>query len=357
MTLSEPFIRRAVMTVVLTVSAIVFGAIAYFGLPVSDLPAVDYPVIQVQVGYPGATPETMANNVATPLERQFMQIPGLEVVTSHNGQGNTTFVLQFALSKSLDAAATDVQAAIARAQGQLPVDLPSPPTFTKTNPNDQPILYIALSSDTVTAGQLYDYANTQVGERVSILSGVSQVAVYGTQSAVRIKADPSAMATRNITLEDLTNAVKNGTSYTGAGQFDGPHRSFLLQPQGQLTTAEQYDGLIVGQSNGAPVYLKDVATAKQGVQDERIDMRVWVRGYPQPGANVFIGVFRRAGVNAVDVAKSVRDQLPSIQSQLPGSVLLFTAYDRSQTIVTGINDVKTTLYLAFVLVVMVIFVF
>ncbi len=345
------------MTVALTVSVLLFGLFAFTRLPVSDLPAIDYPVIQVQVNYPGATPETMANNVATPLERQFMQIPGLELVTSNNLQGHSSFVLQFDLSKSLDGAATDVQAAITRAQGQLPVDLPSPPTFTKTNPNDQPIMYIAIVSDTATEGQLYDYANTQIGERISILPGVSQVSIFGTPSAVRIKADPSAMATRNITLEDLTNAVKNGTAYTGAGQFDGPHRSFLLQPQGQLTTAEQYNGLIVGNTNGAPVYLKDVANAKQGVQDERIDMRVWVRGYHQPGANVFIGVFRRAGVNAVEVAKSVRELLPSIQSQLPSSVLLFTAYDRSQTIVTGIDDVKTTLYLAFVLVVMVIFLF
>jgi HAE1 family hydrophobic/amphiphilic exporter-1 len=232
MNLSERFIRRPVMTVALTVSVILFGVLAYFRLPVSDLPAVDYPVIQVQVNYPGATPETMANNVATPLERQFMQIPGLELVTSNNGQGHTSFVLQFGLDKSLDGAATDVQAAITRATGQLPIDLPSPPTFTKTNPNDQPIQYIALVSDTATEGQLYDFANTQVGERISILPGVSQVAVYGTQSAVRIKADPSAMAIRNITLEDLTNAVKNGTSYTGAGQFDGPHHTFLLQPQG-----------------------------------------------------------------------------------------------------------------------------
>ncbi|MGA9471235.1 MAG: efflux RND transporter permease subunit [Terriglobales bacterium] len=357
MNLSEVFIRRPVMTVALTVSVLLFGLFAFTRLPVSDLPAIDYPVIQVQVNYPGATPDTMANNVATPLERQFMQIPGLELVTSNNLQGHSSFVLQFDLSKSLDGAATDVQAAITRAQGQLPVDLPSPPTFTKTNPNDQPIMYIAIVSDTATEGQLYDYANTQIGERISILPGVSQVAIYGTQSAVRLKADPSKMAVRNITLEDLTNAVKNGTAYTGAGQFDGPHRSFLLQPQGQLMTADQYDNLIVGNTNGAPVYLKDVATSKEGVQDERIDMRVWVRGYPQPGANVFIGVFRRAGVNAVEVAKSVRDMLPSIQSQLPGSVLLFTAYDRSETIVTGINDVKTTLYLAFVLVVMVIFIF
>ena len=221
MNLSEIFIRRPVMTIALTVSVILFGLLAYFRLPVSDLPSVDYPVIQVQVNYPGATPETMANNVATPLERQFMQIPGLELVTSNNGQGHSSFVLQIDLSKSLDAAATDVQAAITRAQGQLPVDLPSPPTFTKTNPNDQPIQYIALVSDTVTEGQLYDYANTQVGERLSILPGVSQVGVYGTQSAVRIKADPSAMAIRNITLEDLTGAIKNGTAYTGAGQFDG----------------------------------------------------------------------------------------------------------------------------------------
>ena len=322
MNLSELFIRRPVMTIALTVSVLLFGVLAYFRLPVSDLPAVDYPVIQVQVSYPGATPETMANNVATPLERQFMQIPGLELVTSNNGQGNSSFVLQFDLSKSLDGAATDVQAAITRAQAQLPVDLPSPPTFTKTNPNDQPIEYIALVSNTVTEGQLYDYANTQVGERLSILPGVSQVAIYGTQSAVRIKADPSAMAIRNITLEDLTAAIKNGTAYTGAGQFDGPHRSFLLQPQGQLATADEYDNLIVGQSGGAPVYLKDVAKAREGVQDERIDMRFWVRGYPQPGATVVVAVFRRAGANAVAVAKSVNELLPTIQTELPTSVLL-----------------------------------
>jgi hydrophobic/amphiphilic exporter-1 (mainly G- bacteria), HAE1 family len=355
--ISEVFIRRPVMTVALTVSVILFGVGAYLSLPVSDLPAIDYPVIQVQVSYPGATPETMANNVATPLERQFMQIPGLELVTSNNGQGFSSFALQFDLSKSLDGAATDVQAAITRAQSQLPVDLPSPPTFTKTNPNDQPIMYIAMVSDTATEGQLYDYANTQVGERISILPGVSQVAIYGTRSAVRIKADPSKMAVRNITLEGLTNAIKNGTAYTGAGQFDGPHRTFLLQPQGQLVTADQYDGLIVGQSNGAPVYLKDVASASDSVQDERIDMRFWVRGYPQPGATVVVGVFRRAGVNAVQVAKSVRDLLPTIQSQLPGSVLIVPAYDRSQTIVGNIKDVQTTLYIAFVLVVMAIFIF
>src|SRR5882762_7599782 len=185
MNLSEPFVRRPVMTVLATISIILFGVFAYTRLPVNDLPNVDYPVIQVQVAYPGATPETMANNVATPLERQFMQIPGLELVTSNSGQGNSSFTLQFELNKSIDAAATDVQAAITRAQGQLPQDLPSPPTFTKTNPNDQPIMYLPLVSDTATEGQLYDYANTQIGERISILPGVSQVSVFGARSAIR----------------------------------------------------------------------------------------------------------------------------------------------------------------------------
>src|SRR5215212_7941475 len=175
MNLSEPFVRRPVMTAVLTLSVILFGLFSYFRLPVNDLPAVDYPVIQVQADYPGASPDTVANNIATPLERQFMQINGLELVTSKSTQGHTSLTLQFALDKDIDAAATDMQTAITQATGSLPVDLPSPPTFSKTNPNDQPILYIALTSDSVTPGQLYDYANTQVGQRMSILTGVSRV--------------------------------------------------------------------------------------------------------------------------------------------------------------------------------------
>ena len=357
MNFSELFVRRPVMTVVLTASAILFGVLAYLNLPVNDLPAVDYPVVQAQVNYPGATPETMANNVATPLERQFMQIPGLEMVTSNSGTGHTSFVLQFGLSRSIDAAATDVQSAITQAAGKLPVDLPAPPTFTKTNPNDQPVVYIALSSDTFTEGQLFDYANTQVGERLSILPGVSQVQVYGTQSAVRIKADPSAMASRNITIDDLNSAIKNGTAYTGAGQFDGEHRSFLLQPQGQLSKAEDYNDLIVSQNKGAPVFLKDVAKATDSVQDERVSMRFWVRGHEVPAATVVIAVFRRAGSNAVQVAKEVQDAGPSIRATLPGAVDIVLAYDRSLTIVNSVRDVQSTLLIAFGLVVLVIFLF
>ena len=357
MNFSEPFIRRPVMTAVLTASVILFGVVAYAQLPVNDLPAVDYPVIQVQVGYPGASPETMANNIATPLERQFMQINGLELVTSKSTQGQTSLTLQFALSKSLDAAATDVQTAITQATGSLPVDLPSPPTFSKTNPNDQPILYIALTSDTVTAGQLYDYGSTQVGQRISILPGVSRVAVFGTKSAVRIKADPSAMWARGITVDDLAAAVKNGTSYTGAGQLDGPAGTAVLEPRGQLEGAEAYGDLIVGAKDGAPVHLRDVATVRQSVQDERINMRFWVRGYPPPTATVVVAVYRQAGANAVQVAQSVRALLPQVGAELPGSVRVTPIYDRSRSIVNSVADVQETLLIAFALVVIVIFVF
>jgi HAE1 family hydrophobic/amphiphilic exporter-1 len=345
------------MTVVLTVSAILFGVLSYMNLPVNDLPAVDYPVIQVTVGYPGASPDTVAANIATPLERQFMQIPGLELITSASRQGFCSLTLQFALSKSIDAAATDVQAAISRAGGNLPVDLPAPPTFTKTNPNDQPILYIALTSDSMTQGQIYDLANTQVGQRISIVSGVSQVAIYGTKSALRIKADPSALAARGLTMNDLANAIREGTTYQGAGQIDGPDRTFLLQPQGQLDAADEYNNLIIGHKDDAPIYLKDVATAVNSVQDERTNMRFWIRGRDVPKATVVIAVFRQAGTNAVAVASAVKSLAPEIQAQLPGSVSIVPVYDRSQSIVNSVKDVKETLYIAFILVVAVIFMF
>ncbi|MGE5218632.1 MAG: efflux RND transporter permease subunit [Chloroflexota bacterium] len=357
MNFSAPFVRRPVMTAVLTLSVILFGALSYFRLPVNDLPAVDYPVIQVQADYPGASPETVANNIATPLERQFMQINGLELVTSKSTQGHTSLTLQFNLNKSIDAAATDVQTAISQATGSLPVDLPSPPTFSKTNPNDQPIIYIALTSDSITRGQLYDIGSTQIGQRLSILPGVSRVNVFGTKSAIRIKADPSAMWARGISFDDLSSAIKNGTSYTGAGQFDSKSGTTLLRPQGQLASAEDYNRLIVGSSNGAPVFLRDVATARESVQDERVNMRFWARGYPVPGATVVLAVFRQAGANAVEVANSIRALLPIISAELPGSVRITPLYDRSRSIVNSVNDVQATLAIAFVLVVLVIFVF
>src|SRR5947207_669230 len=281
--LSGPFIRRPVMTVLLTLSVIVAGIATYSKLAVNDLPAVDYPIIQVSCAYPGADPVTMANNIATPLEKQFLQIPGLDIITSSSTQGNTSLTLQFVLSKSITDAATDVQAAIQRATGKLPIDLPSPPTFSKTNPNDQAVYLLGLMSDTLTDGDLYKYASTAVAQRISILPGVSQVNIYGVQGAIRIKADPAALAARGLTMDDLASAIKAGTVYSGAGQFDGTHRTFVLQPNGQIATAEGYRNLIVAKNkDGSPVHLRDIADVRQSVQDERMSRTFWARGFNPP---------------------------------------------------------------------------
>jgi HAE1 family hydrophobic/amphiphilic exporter-1 len=356
--LSGPFIRRPVMTVLLTLSVIVAGVATYNKLAVNDLPAVDYPVIQVTCSYPGANPTTMANNIATPLEKQFLQIPGLDIITSASTQGNTSFTLQFVLSKSIVDAATDVQAAIQRATGKLPVDLPSPPTFTKTNPNDQAVYLLGLLSDTLTDGDLYKYASTAVAQRLAILPGVSQVNIYGVQGAIRIKADPAGLASRGLTMDDLASAIKAGTVYAGAGQFDGAHRTFVLQPNGQIDDAEGYRNLIVARNkDGSPVYLRDVAEVRQSVQDERLSRTFWVRGFNPPGSVVVLAVSRQAGANAVEVANSVKALFPEIRASLPGSITLVPVFDRSQSIVDSVHDVQWTLMIAFLLVVMVIYVF
>ncbi len=357
MSISQTCIERPVMTMMIVASIIVFGVISYISLPVNDLPATDYPVISVTVGYPGASPETMASNVATPLERQFMQISGLELITSRSSQGNTQFTLQFNLNKSIDAAATDVQAAITRASGQLPADLPSQPTYTKTNPNDQPIVYLALVSNTQTTGQLYDYANTQIGQRISIMDGVSQVQVYGQKSATRIKVDPSKLAIHGLTFDDFVTAVQSGTVNQGAGQFDDTTRTFLLDPQGQLMDASQYETLIIAQKNGGILRLRDVATAHDSLQDERFNFSIWMRGINPPSAGVVIAVFKAAGSNAVAVSASIKELLKELKEETPPSMQLYLLYDRSNTIISSVHDVEETLIIAFVLVVIVIYVF
>src|SRR5881398_692461 len=356
--LSGPFIRRPVMTVLVTLSVIVAGITTYNQLAVNDLPAVDYPVIQVTCSYPGSDPTTMANNIATPLEKQFLQIPGLDIITSSSTQSNTSFTLQFVLSKSIVDAATDVQAAIQSATGKLPLDLPSPPTFKKTNPNDQAVYLLGLLSDTLTDGDLYKYASTAVAQRIAILPGVSQVNIYGVQGAIRIKADPAALASRGLTMDDVANAIKAGTVYSGAGQFDGQHRSFVLQPNGQIDQAEGYRNLIVARNKDrSPVYLRDIAEVRQSVQDERTSRFFWVRGIKSPGSIVVLAVSRQSGANAVEVANSVKALFPELRASLPGSITFTPVFDRSQTIVNSVHDVRATLVIAFVLVVMVIYIF
>ncbi len=356
--LSRPFIQRPVMTMLLTASIIVFGILTYNQLAVNDLPAVDYPIIRVQANYPGANPVTMANTIATPLEKQFTQIPGLELSTSTSSQGNTQITLQFALSKGIDAAATDVQSAIQSATGQLPNDLPSPPTFTKTNPNDQPVMYVALTSDTLTDGELYRYGTTEVSQRINVLPGVSEVAIYGVQGAIRIKVDPGALASRDMTFDELATAIRSGTSYSGAGQFDGKNKSITLRPNGQVEDAEGYRNLIVKQgSNGSPVYLRDIAKVVDGVENERLSRHFFARDFKPPASVIVFAVSRQAGANAVAVAKSVRELLPQLQKELPGSIRLIPTFDRSQSIVNSLHDVQFTLAIAFGLVIFVIFVF
>src|SRR5581483_3815364 len=303
-----------------------------------------------------ANPETMANTVATPLEKQFTQIPGLALTTSSSTQGTTNITLQFDLDKSIVDAATDVQAAIQRASGQLPNDLPQPPQFQKTNPNDQPVMYIALTSDTLTDGDLYKYASTQVQQRINILPGVSQVQIFGVKSAIRIKANPGALATRNITFDELATAIKAGTAYLGAGQFDGKTMSMVLRPNGQLTDAEGYRNLIIAGGN-PPVYLRDVATVVDSIQDERLSRHFFARGFNPPASVVVLAVSRQAGANAVKVAQSINDLMPQLRLELPGSIRLIPTLDRSQSIVRSVSDVQTTLFIAFFLVVLVIFVF
>src|SRR5881394_1174205 len=356
--LSKPFIQRPVMTMLLTASLIVFGILTFRLLAVNDLPAVDYPVISVSASYPGANPETMANTIATPLEKQFTQIPGLTLSTSSSTQGSTNITLQFELDKSIIDASTDVQAAIQRASGQLPNDLPSPPRFEKSNPNDSPVMYIALTSDTLSDGDLYKYATSQVQQRINILPGVSQVQIFGVKSAIRIKVDPSALASRNITLDELSTAIRAGTSYSGAGQFDGKNTSLVLRPNGQIADAEGYRNLIVARGkDGAPIYLRDVATVVDSVQDERLSRHFYARGFSPPASTIVLAVSRQAGANAVEVARSINGLVPQMRLELPGSINLIPTFDRSLSIVHSVSDVQATLFIAFVLVVLVIFVF
>jgi HAE1 family hydrophobic/amphiphilic exporter-1 len=355
--ISEPFIRRPVMTILVFLAVLVFGLYSFVQMPVSDLPDVDYPVIAVTASYPGASPEIMASNVASPLEQQFLKIHGIDLVTSTNRQGVTTMTLQFKLEVPVETAATDVQAAINAAQGSLPADLPSPPTFQKTNPNDQPIFYIGAISYTMTETQLYDYAYTEMVQRLQVLPGVSSVIVYGSPRAVRVEVDPEKLYTLGLTFNDVTNAVKQGTNLIGIGQLKGNSFQFTIQPGTQLEQAPDYAKLIIAYKDGAPIYLRDVAQVVSGTQQEDFKINFWSAKVPPGAAGVVLAVSKGDGANAVQVAQEVRDTLPELKHILPASIQMVPIYDRSQSIIASVHDVEETLIVAFVLVVMVVFVF
>ncbi len=357
--ISSLFINRPVMTVLMSLAALVFGVFTYKSMPVNDLPGVDYPVIQVTVSYPGADPTIMGANVASPLEQQFMQIPGIELVTSRNSFGATQVVLQFSMNKSIDAAATDVQSAIQRAMGNLPSDLPSPPSFSKDNPNDEPIYVIAVMSKNYTSGDLYDYAFSEVSQRISMVEGVSKVDVYGAPRSVRIEVDVDKLANLGYNTSDLQNVLSRSTNMTGVGNINGPSSQFVLFPNTQLSSAKDYENLVVGYKNGAPIFLSEIAKAVNEIQFNTLNLSFWNREL-NPGAeyaSVAMGVRKRADGNAITTVAGIQKLMKQLKKELPSSIELYNFYDGSKLIIDNIKDVEETLLIAFLLVVFVIYLF
>src|SRR5262245_18645146 len=331
---------------------LVFGIFAYAHLPVSDLPNVDFPTISVTATLPGASPETMAASVATPLERQFSTIAGLDSMTSVNALGLTQVTLQFELSRDIDAAAQDVQAAIAKAARQLPADMPAPPSYQKVNPADQPVLYLALSSPTLPLSEVDDYAETMLAQRISTVSGVAQVSVFGSQKyAVRLQVDPRALAARGLGIDEVAAAVQQGNVNLPTGTLSGRDQALTIQSNGQLTAAKDYAALIVAYKNGAPVRFGDIGRALDGVENDRIAS--WFSG----DRAIVLAVQRQPGTNTVEVVDAVKALLAASRAQFPPSLKLDVLIDRSQSIRESVADVKFTLLLTIALVVMVIFLF
>ena len=360
MIFSEIFIRKPITTVLIVVSVVIFGFAAYFALPVSDLPVVEYPVITISVSYPGASPQMMASTVAKPLEDQCMQIQGLRIIISDNTEGQSQITLTFDLSISVDLAAPDVQAAIQRALANLPSDLPQPPTYQKTNPSEKPIIHISVTSDTLTTGQLYDYGNTSVGQRLSMIEGVSKVDVWGAQTAVRIQVDPDKLASFGIGIDEVARAIQSGTVIIPGGSLNGPFHTFSIEPQGQLLEAKDYETLIVTYRDNAPVYLRDVAKCVEGNQNDVVRVMTYGREADPDkwrSTNVHIAVTKESGANTVALSKRVRETLEELKREVPGAVKIDVLYDQSVSIVESVKDVKNTVFIAIVLVVLIIFLF
>ncbi len=352
MNLTELFIRRLVMTTLVMLAILLFGILGYRLLPVSDLPNIDFPTILVTATLPGASPETMASSVATPLERQFSTIAGLDSMTSTNALGLTNITLQFTLSRNIDAAAQDVQAAITQAASLLPPDLPSPPTYRKVNPADQPILYLALSSPILPLSTVDEYAETFIAQRISMVSGVAQVQVFGAQKyAVRVQLNPQALASRGIGLDEVTNAIQSANVNLPTGTLYGSHQAFTVQANGQLTDAAAYRPLIVAYRNGAPVYLRELGRVIDSVENDKVAS--W---YNQTRA-IVLAIQRQPGTNTVEVVDAIKQLLPTFRAEMPASVQLNILYDRSASIRESVTDVKFTLLLTVALVVLVIFLF
>src|SRR5271157_3046147 len=349
---SRIFILRPVATTLLMVAILLAGFVAYRQLPVSALPQVDYPTIQVFTFYPGASPDVIASSITSPLERQFGQMPGLKQMTSTSSGGSSVVILQFTLDLSLDVAEQQVQAAINAAATFLPRDLPNPPVYSKVNPADAPILTLALTSDTMALPQVEDFADTRLAQKISQLSGVGLVSISGGQRpAVRIQANPMALAAYGLTLEDLRAAIAAANVNQAKGSFDGSRQSSIIGANDQLLSSKEYRPLVVAYRNNAPVVLSDVADAIDDA--ENVKLAAWMNDAPA----VIVNIQRQPGSNVIEVVDRVKKLLPQLQSSLPSAVQVSILTDRTTTIRASVKDVEFELMLAVALVVMVIFLF
>jgi hydrophobic/amphiphilic exporter-1 (mainly G- bacteria), HAE1 family len=356
MNISELFIRRPVMTSLIMLAVMIFGIFAYRILPVNDLPGIDYPTIQVRAALPGASPETMASAVATPLERQFSAIAGVESLSSTNGQGISTITLQFTLERDIDAAAQDVQAAISQAARQLPRDMPSPPSFRKVNPADQPVLFLALSSPVMPLSAVTEFADTVISPRISMINGVAQVMVYGSQKyAVRVQLDPQALTSRRIGIDEVARALDAWNVNLPTGGLQGASQAFTIQATGQLYNAAAFSSVIVAYRDGAPVRLDDIGQIMDSVENDKV--AAWYNSQGKSTRAIVLAVQRQPGTNTIEVVDNIKKQIPGFREQLPGALELKILFDRSNSIRESVAEVKFTLLLTIALVIMVIFLF
>jgi hydrophobic/amphiphilic exporter-1 (mainly G- bacteria), HAE1 family len=352
MSVTDAFIRRPVMTTLVMLAILIMGIFAFQKLPVSDLPNVDFPTLQITASVPGASPETMASSVATPLEQQFSTIAGVDSMTSSSAQGVTNVTLQFTLDRDIDAAAQDVQSAIAAAQRLLPRDMPNPPSYRKVNPADQPILYLALVSPSLRLSDVNDYAETFVAQRISTVPGVAQVSIFGPQKyAVRVQFDPRELAARGLGIDEVVAAVQSGNTKLPTGILHGPHEATTVQATGQLFDAAGYRQLVVAYRNGSPVRLEQLGRVLDSVENDKIAS--WYNGV----RGIVLAVQKQPGTNTIEVVDAVKELLPTFATQLPPAIRLEVLSDKSLSIRASVHEVEFTLLLSIVLVVLVIFVF
>src|SRR5215469_6515106 len=356
MNITEIFIKRPVMTALVMIGIVLFGVAGYFALPVSELPNVDFPTIQVQAALPGASPETMAATVATPLERQFATIAGIDSMTSSSLIGATNITIQFVLDRNIDAAAQDVQSAIAAAAKKLPPGMPTPPTIQKVNPADQPILFMTLSSTSMALSAVDEYAENLMAQRISMLAGVAQVNVFGPQKwAVHAQLDPNLLAAHRIGIDEVEQALSAHNVNLPVGTLWGPDQAFTIKASGQLMSAAAFRDMIVVYRNSSPVRLWELGQVVDGTQYDKTAN--WIVDAHGAERSIGLAVQRQPGTNTVEISDRIQKLMPTFRAQIPPSVKLTVLMDRSESILESVNDVKFTLWLTIGLVVLVIFLF